>query len=365
MTVFALVFPLVLVVLLTAFLVAMPEIMPRGVPLGVAVPREHLGDDAVRGAVRRFRVAVLITGAISLVASIALALTAPIAGVIAPQLLCLVLGTGAYLVTRRGIVDAKRREGWYDDVPVRLTAEVTAPAHHRPPVLWPILGLVLLGVAAGIGIAAYPHLPDPYPVHFTAGGVVDRTAPRSVLAVFGPLLIGAAVAVVLAIVAVIVSRSALRVATGDADPLPAAARRRGVLAALLAELSAAIGGGFAVLSAVLWLLPGSRPAVIVAIALLIVAIFGSVIAATVRLAGISRAAASGPARRPESPDDDRHWKGGILYVDRQDPALWVPKRFGVGWTLNLGHPAGIAIGIVLLLVIAGAVVTAVLGIRAR
>ena len=37
-------------------------------------------------------------------------------------------------------------------------------------------------------------------------------------------------------------------------------------------------------------------------------------------------------------DDDRFWKGGLVYVNRDDPALLVGKRFGIGWTLNLGNP---------------------------
>ena len=36
-------------------------------------------------------------------------------------------------------------------------------------------------------------------------------------------------------------------------------------------------------------------------------------------------------------DDDRHWKFGLFYVNREDPSLMVEKRFGVGWTLNFGH----------------------------
>ena len=38
--------------------------------------------------------------------------------------------------------------------------------------------------------------------------------------------------------------------------------------------------------------------------------------------------------------DPRHWRGGWLgiYLNRDDPRLWVPKkRPGLGWTLNLGH----------------------------
>ncbi len=37
-------------------------------------------------------------------------------------------------------------------------------------------------------------------------------------------------------------------------------------------------------------------------------------------------------------DDDGFWLGGILYYNPNDPALLVPRRFGIGWTLNLGNP---------------------------
>ncbi len=37
-------------------------------------------------------------------------------------------------------------------------------------------------------------------------------------------------------------------------------------------------------------------------------------------------------------DDDRYWSTGFLYNNPDDPALFVPKRFGLGWTLNFGHP---------------------------
>src|SRR5205823_9852977 len=37
-------------------------------------------------------------------------------------------------------------------------------------------------------------------------------------------------------------------------------------------------------------------------------------------------------------DDDKYWRGGLFYVNREDHALWVPRRFGLGWTLNFGNP---------------------------
>lgn len=42
-------------------------------------------------------------------------------------------------------------------------------------------------------------------------------------------------------------------------------------------------------------------------------------------------------------DEDRYWKLGVFYVNRQDPSIFVEKRFGVGWTINFANPIGILI----------------------
>jgi uncharacterized membrane protein len=39
-------------------------------------------------------------------------------------------------------------------------------------------------------------------------------------------------------------------------------------------------------------------------------------------------------------DDDQYWLGGIVYNNPDDPEWLVPKRYGLGWTLNVGHPVG-------------------------
>lgn len=56
---------------------------------------------------------------------------------------------------------------------------------------------------------------------------------------------------------------------------------------------------------------------------------------------------SSPQSLPTSPspgerDSDqfwiRFWVVGVLYVNRNDPRLFVEKRSGLGWTLNFAHP---------------------------
>ncbi|MGA6973989.1 MAG: DUF5808 domain-containing protein [Candidatus Binatus sp.] len=34
---------------------------------------------------------------------------------------------------------------------------------------------------------------------------------------------------------------------------------------------------------------------------------------------------------------DKNWKLGIFYIDKDDPAIFVPKRYGIGYTLNFGN----------------------------
>lgn len=57
-------------------------------------------------------------------------------------------------------------------------------------------------------------------------------------------------------------------------------------------------------------------------------------------------------------DEDQYWKLGQFYFNKKDPAIFIEKRFGVGWTNNWAHPIswifliviiGLALGIPLLL----------------
>nr|WP_303244089.1 DUF1648 domain-containing protein [uncultured Cellulosilyticum sp.] len=50
-------------------------------------------------------------------------------------------------------------------------------------------------------------------------------------------------------------------------------------------------------------------------------------------------------------DDDQYWLLGFLYNNPNDPAFFVEKRYGLGWTLNIGSTVGKIIGIITLLIL--------------
>lgn len=48
--------------------------------------------------------------------------------------------------------------------------------------------------------------------------------------------------------------------------------------------------------------------------------------------------------------NSRNYKWGFFYVNSADPRIFVPKRYGFGYSLNFGKPY-VAIGFVLILLI--------------
>lgn len=171
-----------------------------------------------------------------------------------------------------------------------------------------LAALLPLMLAALLLALCWARIPASYPIHWNAAGVPNGWVHRTPAAVFSPLLIAAAVVVVLWL--------ALRYAT------PGSSRIRWILPAL-AWCSVAIGSITA-------LLPLRSNAAALSVALLLV-----MPAIVLMICGIAVAAA---LRRPQTRahgdgTPDSRWVAGIFYYNPQDPTLWVAKRFGIGWTV--------------------------------
>jgi uncharacterized membrane protein len=202
--------------------------------------------------------------------------------------------------------------------------------------------------AALAGAALYlrsrwASLPERFPIHWGFDGRPNGWATRSVAGVYGPLLIAAAVAASIALCAGLLQRRPRR---SHYAGLPAAAERRfrrATLWTLLATeyllamvsiwvsqlpLAAAAPGGT----------PGPPPlAPLVALVLAFVVIITAVLVRAGK--GLTSAAHQRPGAGPiDDGSPDRYWKAGIFYVNPDDPAIFVVKRLGLGYTLNFAHP---------------------------
>lgn len=318
-----------------------PSLVPPTLPFGVRVPRDRADAPVVVAWRRTYRVVVAVV-AVAATAGAVLA-GRPWAGPagVGVELLAGVL---LYLRARARIAAVKTEEHWFGgrrQVSVADTALRTRPERYPWP--WGVPAVALTVATVVTGIVAYPRMPSRLAVHFGPDGQPDRWAAKSAAAAFGPVLAQVAAIVLLLAVAGATLHGRAQL---DAEDPQAATRHRRFVAAVaraLLVLAGCTSLTFLFNALMTWGLvhppPPARVALNVVPALLGAA---AIVVVTVRVGqGGSRLRLAGVSRRPGAVnrDDDRLYRWGLFYVNRDDPAVLVPKRFGVGWTLNLARPA--------------------------
>ena len=249
----------------------------------------------------------------------------------------LAAGFGCFWVARRKIAAVKNADNWFAGLRQTVVTDTswrTDPP--RFPVRWLIPALAVMAATAAVGALRYPGLP----AHIVTGSGhrVSKSA-VSVLIVAGQLYFTAVYSGIM----LIVHRS--RPEIEAADPAASTLRYRRFLAVItraLLTMAALADLGLLLIALPDWQvyrLSGIGRALPVlpfaAGVLLLGAVAARVGQGGSRLNGNVRglALAAGTDR-----DDDRFWKAGLLYVNRDDPAIVVGARFGVGWMLNFGNP---------------------------
>jgi uncharacterized membrane protein len=210
-------------------------------------------------------------------------------------------------------------------------------------------GAVTLAVVSATGgylVGKFAHLAPYLPVHFTRQGLADRWHPKSWALVLMPLWVQLALAVVFgALVLLLLWRSAPGGSDVDGDRVDAEWRRMRLAAEGIALL-ACVWIGFQGLGALrlvaLWERGYGGLGRVYGVGLLVAIVVSIAI-------GVFNVARLG--REPGMPlADSRYWRLKVLYVNPADPALFVPARWGVGWTLNFGRPAAVVLLAIVLLV---------------
>lgn len=363
MSLFVLWYALVMVTVVTAVTFILPALVRPTLPLGVSVPHDRVEMPVVRAAIRQYRRVVVAAWAVGVALTLVLFPSFPATASIVPLLLTLAIAMLGYTLSRRPILRAKEEGRWYEDVPVRIRAEITAnSAPARPPLVWLTVAVVILLVAIAVGVEAYPTIADPTPLHWNATGQADAYAPKSVWSVFGTVLIGLGVVALLFACSFLVRLAPLRAVVGDTpvESLRRTRLRHRLLTSLLGQLAVVVAVQIGWLAAAGWFAPDGSETIMAGVIVLILLVLVVLVTFAVRYRH-AVASWSAPSRggRSDAPDDDRFWKGGLVYVNRDDPSVFVEKRFGVGWTVNFGSTGGKAFGIVLALVIVGGAVTAI------
>ncbi|MGH3291079.1 MAG: DUF1648 domain-containing protein [Trebonia sp.] len=307
---------------------------------GVRVPRERLGAPVIRRERRAYyrRSAAVAVGCTAVATAIALTVHGPgwlTRLVLLPEFAA---DLACFLAARRKITAVKNADNWFAGLRQTVVADTgwrTDPP--RFPVRWLIPALAVIAATVAVGALRYPDLP----AHIVSGsGSRLSKAAASVFVVAGQLYVTTLCSGLMLIV--YRSRPDIEAADAAASTLRyrrflAAFTRALLTLAALADTTLLLAGLRA------WRVYGPSGADPALIALPVVA--GLLLLTAVALrTGQGGSKLNGNVRGIGGStgcdrDDDRFWKAGLIYVNRDDPSVMAAARFGAGWTLNLGNPA--------------------------
>ena len=253
---------------------------------------------------------------------------------------------------------ARRRAMTYH---VEPTAQREAALQPRQVSLaggWPAQGgpFLILAVAILCLCLRWDSIPARIPIHWGVSGQPDAWAARSLASVFGGAAIGVLMCSFLLSLWYAVLRGVRRIHSSGARAVREARFIRAISFFLLG-----MEDWLALLMGLLSLAPLREnleaPVPFLPILLGQTLLIGAIFAISYRAGqGGWRWATAGENETlpPDSaPVGDRTpdecWKLGIFYFNRNDPALFVEKRFGIGWTVNMANPRALLVlgGIVL------------------
>ncbi|MBD8045410.1 DUF1648 domain-containing protein [Arthrobacter sp. Sa2BUA2] len=236
------------------------------------------------------------------------------------------------------------------------TSERRELSKGRGPVwLTHLVGVVLLGGVFAYGASIYDSLPDSVPTHWGGSGRPDAWEDKSFGSVYLPLMMGAGVSLLLALLSA--AAPAMVQENENASPWELY-RREGMIRGTVAALGAtsflmAVVIGYLTLAG--WTTPDRAPIwpALAATGAVLVALTCAFAAAT----RWARRAAEREGVYPSAEEnaEDSKWVAGILYNDADDPHVLVSKRqgTGTGMTVNVGNRRGRAVVVIFLLLFVG------------
>ena len=340
-----------------AILAATPWFMKKNECFAVTIPESAQADVRFLAFRKRYAAAVL---AVTLICAVALGVVSNVvlgkmssaadaaslnailvAAIVATATIPLIASFALMLHYRKKVKAIKREEGWRAerDEAVALIGFEEAPA--PPSLAWNVVYVPIVLITLALGLALYPSTPDLVPTHIDFAGNVNQWTPKGTALIAFPLLVEVFMAACFIFSHWMTIRS-----KKDVDPARPAISAYAYGAFARAECILLLVSGSvltAVLGIVMILMMTETLSMLVTMVLIIVATLVFV-GATIAFSVVYGQSGSRLVKRLEEngdiiADNDEHWKAGIFSWNKGDASLILPKRFGVGWTMNWARPA--------------------------
>ena len=196
----------------------------------------------------------------------------------------------------------------------------------------PVIITILIGIYT---ITQYNSMPDIIPTHWNFTGEADAFSEKSFLSVFGSVIMSVGIGIIISISSIYSLKSRAKLNTDNINKSKNAhlnylnqiaitffVLNLGCQILFIAVLIATVNASN-INTSIMW--PTT-------LAIIISAIYQTYL--------YYKSPSKSKTAVYSVDDDDSNWIFGTLYNNPNDPSLFVQKRFGVGWTVNIGSTKG-------------------------
>lgn len=330
------------IVLITAFI---PYVTRRTESFGVSIPEDAYNSEEIKAMRKNYSWQTALFGAAVTAAGLITDLVFSLQSTVFPiAIFVFIVGSFLIYLVFHNRMKSLKAGGKWQETRSEVVAVDTGFRNQKITFShwWFLIPFGISLVSTVLTLIFYQQIPARIPMHYNAGGHVDRWADKSYRTVLlMPLLQLFLTALFLFINTVILkSKQQIDVAQPEKSAHQNQVFRKrwsgfnlisGTVIVLL----------FSFIQLTYFISVSSKVMTVIPIV-----VVGGIIIATIVLAfttgqGGSRVkTVKGKQGEAINRDDDRYWKLGKFYFNPDDPAVWVEKRFGIGWTVNFAHPLG-------------------------
>ncbi len=321
-----------------------PYLTEKSIIFGVRIPVDKVDSDIIKKMKKTY---VFITLILTIILTIATFILTQYLFLIAFMPLFMVaVEFIIYLDEHYKLESIKINEHWTFN-PGSVTGIFIIEGEKRFPWFFAIPGILVTLSIFITGTLDYKAIPEIFATHFNAGGVANAYSTKSIESVFILGFISIIITLMMCIIAYGIARTPLK--TDNVSPNGTERvvifQERMVYTILL--IPAFINSTLLIGSFSEWGIINENifltiiPIFLLLIFVVAISIRTGQLGSNVKIAGTKEPINTRTENSTsDNKNDDSLWKAGVAYWNKNDPRIMVPKRFGVGYTINFAHPAG-------------------------
>ena len=326
----------------------LPNLSRRGLMLGVSIPEDHQDDPEFKREIVSYRKMVILLGLLFAVILFGVVYLFPkrfSLHTIALIVLILLLYYPLYHYHNRlrNLKESKKIVDEVKTVTVDINLSKNKLSMASAGLYLYTIPFIMIVLGIAYNVIEYENYPDLIPMHYDSRGIADGFSTKSVFNVAMPMLfiIFMILTMFVANIGILMGKQKLD-SEHPEDSLRRFLKSRRIWTYYFVGISVIliITLGYPMIymarfniTEAGYFLPFT---LIVSLFIIIVTLIISF-----KVGTVGERLVSSKSRRPVSEESDEYWKvGGLIYYNPNDPAVFVAKRIGIGYSINLATMAG-------------------------